>query len=158
MVGMRSLTVLVLLTGCGPMLPMPDAGHDAGVDAGFMPKLIDLPDCGTPDDAGFAQDIFDNVVSPNGCTAGGCHGPPPNSLYSFSDAKSMVTAWVDAGSVQSPLKRVVPGKPNESYVLYKVYGQQLAAHGLGEQMPQGGPYLSDAQLCAITNWVAAGAR
>lgn len=139
-----------------------DAGTtDAGVDAGTpvtSPKLSFVPDCGTPFDGGTAQEIFTDIVMNQGCAAVGCHGPGTFFHYSFNDAASMKAAWVNQPSAELPaMSRVVPFAPEKSYVIAKLTDQQRDAGGSGDQMPLGGPYLSDAELCRVVNWVRAGA-
>src|SRR5262249_31768364 len=105
-------------------------------------------------------DVFANVVMPNGCQAGGCHGPGSPNFYTLSDAPSMKAAWVNQKSGEVPtMNRVTPGDVDQSYVLYKVCDEQKDAgvSGTGDQMPQGGPYLSEEQVCALANWIKAGA-
>jgi hypothetical protein len=162
---MRAFCAAVLvLMACsgemsGPDSGEPDAGTpDGGVaDAGLRPRVF-LPDCGTPDpDGGFAQDIFDNVVTPGSCTAGGCHGAG-GYHYIFSDAASMKAAWTNQVANEAPMNAVTPFDVDESYVMYKVCGQQADAGGSGLRMPQGLAPLKPEQVCALANWIRAGAR
>ena len=50
--------------------------------------------------------------------------------------------------------RVVPGDPEDSYVLHKIEGRTGI---VGARMPNGGPYLSEGQILVIKRWIAIGA-
>ena len=50
--------------------------------------------------------------------------------------------------------RVVPGDPDRSYLLRTLEG---APGIVGQRMPLNGPYLSDAQITTIKQWIANGA-
>ncbi|MBK7857802.1 MAG: hypothetical protein IPJ65_04075 [Archangiaceae bacterium] len=123
--------------------------------------LSGLPDCGTPSDAGTIADIYAGVVTNYSCGVGGCHGagPSPFQIYQFTDPASLRTAWVNADAFQAPMKRITPGNIDQSYVIYKVWGQHRDAGvaGTGDRMPQGGPYMRNDELCTLINWVQAGA-
>ena len=138
------------------------AGGAGGGAAGgtSAAHLSGLPDCGTPADAGTIDDFYDRLIVNSGCSAGGCHGPgSPFFMFQFSDAGTLKTAWIDAGSSQVAMKRITPGNIDQSYVLYKLWGQHLDAgvRGSGDRMPQGGPYLRPDEMCTVINWVNAGA-
>ncbi len=51
------------------------------------------------------------------------------------------------------LKRVLPGNPNSSYIINKLEGTQT----VGVQMPFGGPYLDQATINQVRDWITAGA-
>jgi mono/diheme cytochrome c family protein len=65
---------------------------------------------------------------------------------------------VGAGSVQAPMLRVDPGRPEESYLLHKLRGTHVEVGGRGERMPMGGMPLSTSQIDLIETWIAQGAR
>lgn len=64
---------------------------------------------------------------------------------------------VNVASVESKLKRVAPGAPDESYLMRKLDGTHLDAGGVGERMPFGQPPLDDAVRERFRAWIAAGA-
>lgn len=64
---------------------------------------------------------------------------------------------VEAEAVQSPMVRVKPSAPEESYLLHKLAGSHLDQGGTGGRMPLGFPPLADTQIEQITRWIAAGA-
>ena len=49
---------------------------------------------------------------------------------------------------------VVPGNPNDSYLIHKLEGR---AGIVGERMPKGGPFLTTDEVGTITDWITAGA-
>ena len=61
---------------------------------------------------------------------------------------------VGVQSHQNPsLLRVAPGDPANSYLYRKIVGAGIT----GDRMPQGGPYLNDAQIKLIRDWIRRGA-
>jgi len=67
-------------------------------------------------------------------------------------------ALVGVKSLGSPLLRVKPGTPDESYLVRKLEGTHVEAGGSGLRMPMDGAPLSKAQIAAIRAWTAAGAK
>jgi hypothetical protein len=65
---------------------------------------------------------------------------------------------VNVPSAESPLLRVKPGKPDESYLVHKLEGTQSAVGGKGLQMPIDSGPLSRQEIEMIRAWIAAGAR
>jgi len=62
---------------------------------------------------------------------------------------------VNVASARKPgATRVVPGDPENSYVIHKVEGRSGI---VGVQMPLGGPYLTDGQILILKRWIALGA-
>jgi mono/diheme cytochrome c family protein len=53
------------------------------------------------------------------------------------------------------LMRVNPNRPDDSYIIQKLEGNPTI---IGSQMPLGGPYLSDAEIQKIRDWIAQGAQ
>ncbi len=166
-------TAVTVLVACGAGSPTTDGGSGGGTATGGGTSTgggastgggtasgphLSTPDCGTPDDAGTATDIYNDIVEVYGCSAGGCHGGAMFQHFEIQDAASMRAAWVNASSDERPgFHRITPGNPDTSYVLYKLLDEQADAGGSGDQMPQGGPYLSDADVCKVVSWVKAGA-
>lgn len=64
---------------------------------------------------------------------------------------------VGVPSVQSKLVRVVPGKPDKSYLILKLENRHQA-EGTGVRMPFGTPPLDTATLAMFRRWVAQGAK
>jgi hypothetical protein len=63
---------------------------------------------------------------------------------------------VGVASVELPaLLRVSPGKPDSSYVMWKIEGRSGV---IGERMPLGLSPLSAEQIQAVRGWIEAGAQ
>ena len=61
---------------------------------------------------------------------------------------------VNVTSISEPqLKRVVPGDPDNSYIIHKLEGTQT----VGARMPFGGPFLDQATIDQVRAWIQAGA-
>ena len=95
--------------------------------------------------------IFGPICS--GCHTGG-GGSLPSSM-NLSSAAATFAALVNVPSEQQPaVLRVEPGDDGASYLVRKLEG---AAGISGVRMPQGGPYLSTAQIDKVESWINAGA-
>jgi methionine-rich copper-binding protein CopC len=98
------------------------------------------------------QSIQDNVFTPI-CTR--CHigASAPEGLR--LDAADSYNLLVGVPSVEVPtLLRVMPGDPDESYIILKLQG---SAGIVGAQMPFGGPYLPQSTIDVIRQWITDGA-
>lgn len=72
----------------------------------------------------------------------------------LSSAQASFASLVNVESEQaSALLRVDPGNPDDSYLIHKLEGTQA----VGDRMPQGGPFLDDATIQGIRDWIEAGA-
>jgi len=70
-------------------------------------------------------------------------------------------AWANLVNVKSPvsgLVRVVPGKPDQSYLLMKLEGTHLDHGGKGVRMPFGVPPLPQTVVDQIAAWIRQGAK
>ena len=88
----------------------------------------------------------------------GCHsGPTSTNLPSgmnLSTAAESFAALVGVTSLQvGTLNRVTVGDPENSYLIDKLEGTQT----VGVRMPQGGPFLDQATIDMIRQWIADGA-
>jgi hypothetical protein len=134
---------LVLLNAC--------AGNGQGLDANGQPVS---PDSGTPLPltADF-QSIQDNVFTPI-CVH--CHSGAAAPQGLQLDAAHSYALLVGVPSNESPsIERVAPGDPDSSYIVLKLQG---SAGIVGARMPFGGPYLPQATIDVIRQWIAAGAQ
>lgn len=89
----------------------------------------------------------------------GCHsGPTSNSLPSGMDLSSAASSFAALRNVPSlqvgSIDRVEPGDPDGSYLIQKLEG--TAAEGV--RMPQGGPFLDQATVDMIRQWITDGAE
>ncbi|MBI1181127.1 MAG: hypothetical protein GC201_11255 [Alphaproteobacteria bacterium] len=64
---------------------------------------------------------------------------------------------VGAASQEAPLKRVEPGKPDDSYLIHKLEGTQKDVGGKGARMPFSGPPLDKDQMALLRQWIEEGA-
>ena len=93
------------------------------------------------------------------CSIGGCHtGPTSNALPSgmnLTSTANSFAALVNVPSLQIPaIDRIEPGDPDNSYLIQKIEG----APGIVDQrMPEGGPFLDQATIDMIRQWVTEGA-
>ncbi|MCH7854342.1 MAG: hypothetical protein IIB76_08415, partial [Proteobacteria bacterium] len=92
------------------------------------------------------------------CSVGGCHtGPTSNVLPSgmnLTTAANSFAALVNVTSLQQGgLNRVTPGDPDNSYLIQKLEG--TAATGV--RMPFGGPFLDQATINMVRQWISDGA-
>jgi len=70
------------------------------------------------------------------------------------------SSLVNISSTQAPLKLIVPGMPDESYLMHKLRGTHLSVGGSGAQMPYGAEQstgLAVDDLNLIQTWIEAGA-
>lgn len=148
MLGSRQAPGLALLaslacTGC--------AGNGAGLDQNGQPIGSEGSGSNEPLSANL-QSIQDNVFTPI-CTR--CHigASAPEGLR--LDAADSYSLLVGVPSAEVPsLLRVMPGNPDESYLVLKLQGSPGI---VGGQMPLGGPYLPAATIDAIRQWITDGA-
>jgi uncharacterized protein (TIGR03118 family) len=87
-----------------------------------------------------------------------CHtgigGSLPGSMNLTSAAESFA-ALVNVPSENEPaFMRVLPGNPEDSYIIHKLEGTQT----VGSRMPLGGPFLDQATIDQVKSWIQAGAN
>ena len=87
-----------------------------------------------------------------------CHLPGNEPGGLALHPKGGYAKLVGVKSVQSPLLRVAPGSPEDSYLYRKLVGTQVAAGGTGERMPFGESQLSKEQIDAVRRWIEDGAK
>jgi hypothetical protein len=90
------------------------------------------------------------------CALSGCHsGAFPTGGLDLSAGVAHGNL-VDQPSSECPsFKRVAPGAPDSSYIIFKLQGSGTCF--VGVQMPFGGPPLSAAEIDTIRTWIAQGA-
>lgn len=98
---------------------------------------------------GFAEDVLPIVQQ--SCN---CHGAGAEAGVDLSDEAAYDTLVFGESSIGVPF--VVPGDPDDSYVVLKLRGEQASVGGSGSRMPLGTP-LPDEQIAIIEAWVAGGA-
>lgn len=133
--------VLALAGGC--------AGNGAGLDQSGRPVSSGGGSTGalTADFASIQSHIFTPI-----CTA--CHagGGAPQGLRLDSTNSYALLVGVPSTEVSSIL-RVKPGDPDNSYLIQKLEGHAA----IGARMPFGGPYLDQATIDVVRQWIRDGA-
>jgi hypothetical protein len=73
--------------------------------------------------------------------------------------RKAIAALVNVAAVGAPkLKRVVPGKPDQSYLIMKLEGTHMAKGGAGARMPFGAAPFSKERVALFRKWIAQGAK
>ena len=123
-----------------------DGDHD-GTDGGDFVSTFTLAVAPT------FTSIQDNIFTPS-CALSGCHaGPAPAQGMNLSVGQAYanivnITALQGGGS----FIRIIPGDPDNSYLVQKVEGTAG-----GARMPFGAPPLSTALIQDLRDWVSDGA-
>lgn len=95
------------------------------------------------------------VFTPS-CAVSGCHANPGVNLgLDLSEGRTYMNTVGVTSAEDSTLLRIDPGDPDASYLLRKLRGDPNI---LGDRMPFGGPYLSQAEIDVIEQWVLDGAQ
>jgi uncharacterized protein (TIGR03118 family) len=129
-----------------------DAAGNVGTSAAISVTVANVAPP-APAAQSFAQlqtQIFTPICS-------GCHSGAGTSLPESMNLGSgnAYASLVNVASVEQPaLLRVNPGNPNSSYLVQKLEG---TAGITGQRMPLGGPYLDQATINEVINWISQGA-
>lgn len=95
-----------------------------------------------------------NIFTPR-CS--GCHtgvGAVLPGVMNLSSTAASAAALINVTSLsEPPLKRVLPGNPDNSYIIHKLEGTQT----VGARMPFGGPFLDQGTIDQVRAWIQAGA-
>ena len=135
----HSLVLLLLLVGCGKLKELPTEPGGPG---------------GEPIDTTATLTRVQTEVFTPTCAALGCHDPLGRQESMILATGRAYSNSVNVASSQMPsLMRVLPGDPANSYLYRKIVGSGIA----GDRMPQGGPFLSDAQIKLVRDWIRRGA-
>ncbi len=103
-----------------------------------------------------ATNVFMSVVSVK-CAP--CHtGVGQSGGLNMKDAATLKANTVGVASTNAAIPRVTASNLDNSFLIYKILGQQLKAPGGGgSSMPLGGS-LTMAEQCTVINWVKFGAK
>ncbi len=133
-----TLVLAILLAGCGKLKELPTEPGGGG-------EPIDPT-------ATFTR-VQNEVFTPT-CAVIGCHDPLGQQSQQVLTAGRSYDNVVNRPSVENPaLLRVKPNDFANSYLYRKVTGAGIT----GDRMPQGGPFLTDAQIKLIRDWIRRGA-
>lgn len=110
----------------------------------------------TPGSAAATLDSIQATVFGPSCS--GCHGGPTSNVLpsgmDLSSADASFNALVGVASLQEPaVLRVDAMNPDGSYLVQKLEGTATT----GSRMPQGGPFLDQATMNNIRQWITDGA-
>lgn len=96
-----------------------------------------------------------DIFTPS-CAKSGCHsGSAPAQGMDLSEGQTFANTVGVASTQVLSLNRVEPGNPDDSYLVRKVEGTA----SVGGRMPlDGPPFLTNAQIQSIRDWIAAGAQ
>jgi hypothetical protein len=108
----------------------------------------------TANDVSFATDIVPLLKSR--CVM--CHLPGAEQAGLALHPKGGYANLIDVKSTQSPLVRVSPGKPDDSYLYRKLTGTQAQVGGSGERMPFGDATLTAEEIERVRRWIKGGAK
>jgi hypothetical protein len=129
--------------------------------AGCDEKLSDLtgptPNL-EPTFASIQKEIFETTDSSGRLACTNCHsniGRNPSGGLNLLSGLSYASLVRVASSGKPGAVRVIPGDPDNSYLIHKLDGRSDI---VGVRMPRGnGPYLTDGQILVIKRWITNGA-
>jgi hypothetical protein len=134
------LVTALLITACGKLAELPTEPGGPGSGEPIDPTAT-------------LTRVQTEIFTPT-CAVLGCHdrlGRQENQILAQGSAYSNI---VDVRSNQMPgLNRVAPSDPANSYLYRKITGAGIT----GDRMPQGGPFLNDAQIRLVRDWIRRGA-
>jgi hypothetical protein len=109
-----------------------------------------------PSFSSIQRDIFQAPDSSGRRACTSCHNAVGSRFNGLDLTGDMAHGnLVNRASVGRPGSvRVVPGDPENSYIIHKLEGRSTIA---GVRMPLGGPYLTDGQILVIKRWIEQGA-
>jgi hypothetical protein len=144
-------------------LSTPDLSVPPGPDLQQPPDLAPPMVTGLPTDCTGTVNstkLYTDVVGVR-CALSNCHGGAGAPYYRIDSASDMVTKWVGQMSLgNNSMNFITAGNVNQSYVMYKVTGQQgkvVPAAYAGNQMPLGNTPLDHDELCELIQWINQGA-
>ncbi len=124
------------------------------VACGKLKELPTGPGGGEPIDPSATFTRVQNEIFTPTCAAIGCHDPLGRQEQLILRAGTSYGLIVGRASIQMPsLLRVSPGDPANSYLYRKIVGSGIT----GDRMPQGGPFLDDARIKLVRDWIRRGA-
>jgi len=139
--GAVAILIVVTLAGCG-------AGTGEGLDQNGVPFGSPGSDL-SPTFASIQANVFGPI-----CAVPGCHGGAAAQQGLRLDAGFAYANLINVASPRDASQvRVIPGNPDDSFIIHKLEGTQT----LGDRMPDGGPYLQQSTIDVIRLWIANGA-
>lgn len=144
-----SLTILSLILALSVLLAVPACSSGSKTPA---PAPTPTP---APATISFSKDV--QPIFNNHCVT--CHqGQGPEQSNLTLEPRLSYNNLVSMASTGNPaVMRVKAGAAGDSYLIAKVTGTQVAAGGMGAQMPYNAAPLSQAQIDLISQWIKQGA-
>ena len=107
-------------------------------------------------------DVFEQVILPNGCNAGYCHGGGAGGLEITDEATSYANLVEVKAAVEfcDQTMRVVPGSLDESSLWIRVRPADLdglTPCATGNKMPKGSMGLTAPEAQLVSDWIVGGA-
>ena len=133
------------------------SGSTTSASSGESETAVDTTTTG--DGVSFTE-IYEQIIMPQGCNSGYCHGGGAGGLTMTDEATSYANlVEVDAMSMAcSAAVRVVPGAPEESVLWLRARPAALdEGMPCASKMPEGSEGLSDADGQLLYDWIAGGA-
>ena len=127
-------------------------------DGSRLDEMFDVDLCAEPQEPSLAEiqmNIFDQK-----CGIEPCHTPTGIGPMPLHTTEVSFASLVNIDSQQVPeLKRVEPENPNDSYLVWKILGEDPDGEGaiVGVRMPFGGQMLPPEEIDDITQWILNGA-
>jgi len=116
-------------------------------------QLSSFSSCAAGDAATTLSGIQVSIFSTR-CATSGCHDRTTAEQGLILEPGESFARLVNVSAAQFPSeRRVRPGDPARSYLVKKLRGSQP----IGGRMPLGGPFLTDAELAGIIEWIENGA-
>ncbi|MFQ5526099.1 MAG: hypothetical protein ACE5GX_07520 [Thermoanaerobaculia bacterium] len=124
-------------------------------DLKSLPDCVDQPDEPEPEpEAVTLTQLQTSLFTPT-CAVAGCHSAGTARAGLVLEAGRTFGETVNVLSSQLPQFDIIePGDPERSYLVKKLRGD---ADISGDQMPEGGPFLSEERIAEVISWVNAGA-
>ena len=111
-----------------------------------------------PTFASIQQEIFNATDASGRLACTNCHsnvGRNPSGGMNLVSGLSYASLVGVASTGKPGAVRVIPGDPENSYIIHKLEGQSDI---VGVRMPRGnGPFLTEGQILVIKRWIANGA-
>jgi len=123
------------------------------------PAVVDSTDSVPPGDTGPVPSHETDIASlwEQSCLEGLCHGVDGDAPLRL-DPEQAWRQLVDRPALEAPMLDLVePGRPDQSYLLFKLRGTQIEAGGMGQGMPFEADPLPEQDLALVEAWIRGGA-
>lgn len=128
---------------------------DLAASKGDLKKLPACAAAGGNSGPATLTELQTDIFTPT-CDDFGCHNADSARAGLVLAAGMSFAELVNEPSSQQPaFDRVEPGDPENSYLVKKLRGD---ADITGDRMPEGGPFLTDAQIARVISWIEHGAE